>query len=98
MVAFLMLAPACSIVCFTTSTVGAVPLSVRMEFEMHACLVKIKIRPFTTEDKSGRLKGIANMFLEKTSTAKGMCVEPLDGASDTNKSFSNRSSGTMLGS
>ena len=75
-----------------------VPLSVNMVFGTYVFLVKIDIRLFTTDCASGCLNGIANIYLENTSTALGMYVKPLEGGSGPTKSVSNRSPGPLLGS
>ena len=60
--------PSFSIARFTTSTVKAVPLSVRMSFGTDTCLMEIESRPLTTDGASGRLKRSANTYLQKTPT------------------------------
>ena len=95
-VACFIIIPAGSIVRCMTSAAKAEPLSVRMVFGTYAFLVKIDIRPLTTDSASGCLKGIANMHLENTSTVVKMSVKPLEGGGGPSNSNSNRSSGPML--
>ena len=73
MLGCLILIPAVPIVCFTTSAVKAVPLTVKMVFRTKACLVKFNLRPLMTDGAAGRLKGIANIYFDNTSPAVGMC-------------------------
>ena len=94
----LILLPACSITRCLTLAVKAVLLSARMVSGTYTCVVKIDIRPFTTDGSSGRLNGIANMYGERTSTAMRLCVEPLKGGSVPTKSVSMWSSGSLFGS